>query len=889
MKLNLKVLILVLITAGICHAQAWSGVLSSSRAIDWTKAGLPATLPDGETTPNPWTPPTRTQCGSTITTASFSGMSSSNYVAPTAINTALASCGQGHYVYVAAGNYYFSGTITLGAHNGVSLRRADGAVFKYNTSPGIDFSNGSGATFPTTWEFFTAPSYSQGSNVIYLPGVQGMSANGSMLILSQCNDGYSAASVNACSGSEVDNGGILICAVIALGPTTPCSAQGASETINAGSQVQLAFVTAIAANGVSGCAAGSGNYCITLSPGLLMPNWTIAQTPMANNVNPSWGVGLEGGTDDMTGGSGYTYKVAYNYASWLYGVRAIASESPSTSDFVHMQDALNFLIANGYFFDRINLSTSGQEILVQNEDTLGLLINNVLQNGPMLFAQAGTEGTVFAYNYGRDGDIDSSQTPYVIANNIFVHHHPAQLLALLEGNQMGMFQDDSIHGSHALNTVFRNAFVGDPPQTESSTQTKLIDPQGVSRFDNAIGNVIADPVVTAYEQDAINWSDTASIYEIGNSNGHTLDPLTLTAFYRWGNYDSISGGVRWCGNSSDPGWGTYCALNPSTGTQSEVPTSLSGNAAPFDQFIPSNTTLPVSFFLGVSGAHSNGGTGLGWWKVCTNWTTFPTSCGTYQTPPFPPIGPDVSGGNMFGDNSSSTPFQLRRSISYAGHAYNIPAALAYYNAPIDPNYQASYGITASSWSGGVETITLSGFTAGPLGEFQIVGGVCAGTYFVLNTTGGNATFALASAPTGDPNACTTGTFKWPDIRQWSTAIYQNDPAGAQASPPSCTPTGGVVPQTVTCTNPNSGTTIMCYAFYPTTPATNGAGTACSTGTQYTTALAISSAETLNVIAGVASETDSSVVSYSYTATVPSGPSPQTFAGATFPQGIMVLP
>ena len=112
--MRLKVLILILATAGICHAQAWSNVLSSSRATDWTQAGLPATLPDGETTPNPWTPPTRTQCGSTITTASFSGMSSSNYVTPTAINTALSSCGTGHYVYVAAGTYYFSGTITLG-------------------------------------------------------------------------------------------------------------------------------------------------------------------------------------------------------------------------------------------------------------------------------------------------------------------------------------------------------------------------------------------------------------------------------------------------------------------------------------------------------------------------------------------------------------------------------------------------------------------------------------------------------------------------------------------------------------------------------------------------------------------------------------------------------
>ena len=58
---------LLLLLPVITQAQPWSAIISSSRAIDWSKAGLPATFPDGETTPNPWTPPTRTQCGPTLT------------------------------------------------------------------------------------------------------------------------------------------------------------------------------------------------------------------------------------------------------------------------------------------------------------------------------------------------------------------------------------------------------------------------------------------------------------------------------------------------------------------------------------------------------------------------------------------------------------------------------------------------------------------------------------------------------------------------------------------------------------------------------------------------------------------------------------------------------
>src|SRR5271157_4143076 len=122
---------------------------------------------------------------------------------------------------------------------------------------------------------------------------------------------------------------------------------------------------------------------------------------------------------------------------------------------------------------------------------------------------------------------------------------------------------------------------------------------------------------------------------------------------RWGNYDVVTGAVRWCGNSSDPGWDTTCS------STSEVPSSLASPNTALSNPVPSTTTLPASFFLPAT-AHPSGGTGLNWWKVCTNWTAFPTSCGGTQTQPFPPIGPDVTGG----------PYD-------SGYAYDIPAKLAW--------------------------------------------------------------------------------------------------------------------------------------------------------------------------------------------------------------------
>jgi hypothetical protein len=104
----------------------------------------------------------------------------------------------------------------------------------------------------------------------------------------------------------------------------------------------------------------------------------------------------------------------------------------------------------------------------------------------------------------------------------------------------------------------------------------------------------------------------------------------------------------------------------------------------------------------------------------------------------------------------------------------------------------------------------------------------------------------------------------PTSAPWDMGFFQS--GIGQALAPSCTPTSGLVPQTVTCTNPNGGTTVMCYNTTG-NPATNGVGTGCTIGTQYSTSLSISVAETLSIVAGTSTLTDSSIISYTYTTTV----------------------
>jgi hypothetical protein len=104
----------------------------------------------------------------------------------------------------------------------------------------------------------------------------------------------------------------------------------------------------------------------------------------------------------------------------------------------------------------------------------------------------------------------------------------------------------------------------------------------------------------------------------------------------------------------------------------------------------------------------------------------------------------------------------------------------------------------------------------------------------------------------------------------------------QASPATCSPTSGNVPQTVTCTNPNGGTTIACYKTTG-NPATNGLGTACAVGsTAYTTSLSVTNPETLSIVAGTSTTIDSPVNSYTYGSVSNTAPAIGMFAQLELP-------
>ena len=139
------------------------------------------------------------------------------------------------------------------------------------------------------------------------------------------------------------------------------------------------------------------------------------------------------------------------------------------------------------------------------------------------------------------------------------------------------------------------------------------------------------------------------------------------------------------------------------------------------------------------------------------------------------------------------------------------------------------------------------YATSPTGSYGVA-------YFATDQNGG----------IGELYICTT-TNTW--TASYEPYTYPHPLVGGtpQALAPTGSPTSGAVPQTVTVTNPNSGTTDVCYAASPTVPATDGTGTGCTTGTKYTAPISVTVAETLNLIAGVSGDTDSPLTQYVYSA------------------------
>jgi hypothetical protein len=487
----------------------------------------------------------------------------------------------------------------------------------------------------------------------------------------------------------------------------------------------------------------NGNQ-VAIDPPIQMTNWRTGQSPgVWWTGNYAVGDGIEGLTLDTTAGaydSGLGTIVFFNaYGCWVKNVRTINGNR----NHLWMNTSFRMNIQDNYFFGTKGGASQSYGVESFSGNSNNLIQNNICQHVVACVIVGGDIGSVYGYNYSVDDG--NSNTTVLFGMDVLNHDFGGMVLG--EGEDTSFSYTDNVHGTSAAVTVFRNRLGAQDTPVKTGG---LVAFQGsaFNRATNVIGSVLGTSSTQTPNYQALNEGDPPQdIYRIGmQAEGYhvTNDPLTVSSLLRWGNYDVVTNAVRWCGNSSDPGWSTTCS------STSEIPTSgitfINGNP------VPVSTTLPASFYLSSQPS---------FWKTA------------WGTPPWPAIGPDVTGGTA--------------PDGVGGYSYSIPAQLCYTNTSIDPAYQQTFAVTGATWTNGSPpkaTLTI-GTNSLATPQTIAVSGISPsgynGIYQITASTSTTVTYTLQTNP-GTYSA--GGTVTWPNIRLFNaTKCYPAAYGGGAPAPP----------------------------------------------------------------------------------------------------------
>lgn len=620
--------------------------------------------------------------------------------------------------------------------------------------------------YPTYCNAITAVS---GNTFSYAlpPGLSNLAAccayiSGATNIPGPCTSANNSINGNTCGFATVDTGGVYNTGTPCVTADATCpgsysggtglnsqrrcpDARGAGiscATNEVSWRYDLQTVRVLSCN-TNPCASGS---VITLDEPIVASNLRATQ---AVGV---WWIAMSGymqndGIEDMTidcradGGSqtAVSMMLSHCYNCWVKGIRSIGG----SRNHIWLQSNISHVtVRDSYFFDtkRGASQSYGVEMFGATD--------NLIENNVIIRVVAGSIGgmsanSVIGYNYLRDDGYNAVGflMPQLIPN------HGVNEFNLFESNNTPLTGYDNIHGTSGPEVHFRERARGQSIPVKNNglvAYTISAYHRGIS----VIGGVAGTSGIQGNYQGlgggrpqnvcATSIMGSSVVWCIGmtaqNSNVIPDDPLLWQSLLRWGNYDVATGAARWCGNSSSPGWSTTC------GSASEVPGAFF--ALPANP-VPATTTLPASFYL----------TSKPVWYA-TKW----------GTPPWPSIGPDVTGGNEpVPDGTGDT--------NGEGLVHQIPAGVVAANAPWDtPLLLQNNYATGGTWSGtqgswfSVATIT-GRFTLPLWGTFLLQGMTPSeynGKFMVLSLNGPTPDAGITTstvAGIGNPGIPGTKTYR----------------------------------------------------------------------------------------------------------------------------------
>jgi hypothetical protein len=383
--------------------QPWSGILDPTRAVNWSQVGIPGGIPTS-----------RTQCGSTILASTYNNGSAD---ATSGIQTALNSCGSGHFLLLGPGTFRVNSGLRIPSNvtlrgSGADQTRLDG----HGNGRLISFGNDSE---PNANTYRTISSgATKGSTSFVLNDATSLSV-GQLLAIGGTNASYM---------TEAGHGGTC----------------GWCNNGFRGDAGQIVEITNI--NGTT----------VTFRPALYFDY--SSYSPRASYFTAgAISVGLENielyanntGYDPMIWMDGSKY-------CWVKGVR----NNFADNGHLYMWYSLGNEVRDSFFHDGFNHGPGGSD----NQLNLARLTSSTLIENNIFWRQHvgimlewGSAGNVIAYNY-LTGNYHESTTGWQIMDINFHGAHP--FFNLFEGNIGDQFSPDDYWGSSSHTTIFRNYSTG---------------------------------------------------------------------------------------------------------------------------------------------------------------------------------------------------------------------------------------------------------------------------------------------------------------------------------------------------------------------------------------------------------------------------------------------
>jgi len=342
--------------------------------------------------------------------------------------------------------------------------------------------------------------------------------------------------------------------------------------------------------------AVNGNT-VTISPPLYY-TFEAAYAPQAARIQSDLNSMVQySGVEDLyverrTTGTASTFMLNYAVNCWVKNVESYNAQGYH----VRLQRSYGCVVRDSYFHhgnSGYSAATAdhgyGLILMCQNSDNL--IENNIFYylRHSMVFSGGGS-GNVLGYNYSyRMFDDYYPNTDWLMGDLLTHGSHP--YMNLFEGNVVDLLFFDGVHGSSSHNTAFRNyataRSLGEATTVKYALRGACAD--FTNRYENVIGCVLTSPGVSgAYDPSNISgWGTQTYVWLLGYKpqggygTATPSDPLVASTLLRHGNYDYITKSTHW---------------DPSI----------------------TNQTLPASLYL-------------------------PSKPGWWDSTPWPPIGPDVSG------------------------------------------------------------------------------------------------------------------------------------------------------------------------------------------------------------------------------------------------------